>query len=186
MKSSLKSLQLHCWAHPNAGVRLCVPSTLRPPSWLEDREPGCNFAKTPFGSCAQVGAPSSPHPRVTRFYSELLFICHRGLVLVGGGDSGRGSHSWGQDRPHLRLRPRYRAHLCIRGVEEQEVVQRRSHSGHPELEVDHGGGEHLSGFNFLMPSPPPSFSFLGPSRLRGRCLLCPTTAAACSEGNCLC
>lgn len=31
-KSSLNPLQLHCWARPGAGVRLCVPSTLRPPS----------------------------------------------------------------------------------------------------------------------------------------------------------
>lgn len=113
------------------------------------------FCKDPIWKlCTGRRLTLSTSPRNMFLVSELLFLCHRGLVLGCSGDSGWRSHAWGQDRPHLRLRPRFRAHLCIWGIQEQEVVQRRSHSGHTELEVDHGGGECLFVFNFLMPPPP--------------------------------
>lgn len=117
-----------------------------------------------------------------------MSLSYRGHVLVCSGDSGRGSDPRGQDRPHSRLRPGLPADLCVRRLQEQKVVQRRSHPRHTELEVDHGGGVcvfyyFISTFfgclsSFFMSS-------VVSSRLRVKFLLWPTTAAVCFAGSCL-
>lgn len=112
-------------------------------------------------------------------------VSNRGHVLVRGGNSGRGPDARGQDRPHSRVRPGLEADLCVRRLKEQEVVQRRSHPGHTELEVDHGGGVCVS-LACISSCLSSSFMLSPPSRLKGRFLLWPTTAAACSGASCLC